>query len=385
MSSRMRWTRLASIASWASARSSSRSWSWSRSSACSTHCREAGTHFGLVAVADGLDQQIAQRLALELELAEHVEDLAAEGLAGLLQLLQQLAVDIAFAGFLGHQVPEVADFGLADAVDAAEALLDAVGVPRQVVVDHQVGALEVDAFARGVRGKQHLHLGVVLERLLRLHALLAAHAAVDHDHGLLAAEQRGDAVLKIVQRVAVLGEDDELLVRRGHGRRDRAGAVGRSRFGHAVGDGGGGEDLAQQACQFAPLGVLAAAADAERERFQAFQRLDLSLQLGDGARRGGLIEDLLLGGLDLVVRRIFQILDVFGVQHRQRRRRAIGAGLAAALEQFQLAQPAFQPLAAAAQRLVDGLGRGGQPPLQDGERKADGAGALVVLRAPRRG
>ena len=35
---------------------------------------------GLVAVADRLDQQVAQRPALELELAEHVEDLAAERL-----------------------------------------------------------------------------------------------------------------------------------------------------------------------------------------------------------------------------------------------------------------------------------------------------------------
>ena len=86
----------------------------------------------------------------------------------------------------------MAYFGLADAVDAAEALLDPVGVPRQVVVDHQVGALKIDALAGSVRGKQHLYLRVVLERLLRLHALLAAHAAVDDDHGLLAAEQRGD-------------------------------------------------------------------------------------------------------------------------------------------------------------------------------------------------
>ena len=78
----------------------------------------------------------------------------------------------------------MADLGLADAVDAAEALLQAVGVPGQVVVDHQVGALEVDALAGGVGGQQHLHLGVVLEGFLRLQALLAAHAAVDDDHGL---------------------------------------------------------------------------------------------------------------------------------------------------------------------------------------------------------
>ena len=183
-------TRLASIASCASARSSSRSWSWPRSSAWSTTVGEAGAHLGLVAVADRLDQQVAQRPALELELAEHVEDLAAERLARLLQLLQQRAIDIALARLVGDQVPQVADLGLADAVDAAEALLEAVRVPRQVVVDHQVGALEVDALAGGVGGEQDLHLGVVLERLLRLQPLLAAHAAVDHDDRLRAAEQR---------------------------------------------------------------------------------------------------------------------------------------------------------------------------------------------------
>ena len=178
------------------------------------HGLQAGPHLGLIAVADGLDEQFTERPAVELELAEHVEDLAAERLARLLELFQKPAVDVAFAGLLRDQVPEVADLGLADAVDAAEPLLEAVRVPRQVVVDHQVSALKIDALARGVGGQQHLHLGVVPERLLRLQAILAAHAAVDDDHGLLAAEQRRDPLLQIVQRVAVLGEDDELLVRR---------------------------------------------------------------------------------------------------------------------------------------------------------------------------
>ena len=80
-------------------------------------------------------------MALE-QLAEHVEDLAAERLARLLQLLEQAGVDLALAGVGGDQVPEVADLGLADAVDAAEALLDPVGVPGQVVVDHQVARAE---------------------------------------------------------------------------------------------------------------------------------------------------------------------------------------------------------------------------------------------------
>jgi hypothetical protein len=148
------------------------------------------------------------------ELAKHIEDLTAQRLPRLFELFQQLAIDVALARFFGHQVPEVADLGLADAVDAAEALLQPVRVPRQVVVDHQVRALQVDALAGGVGGQQHLHFGVVLEGLLHLQALFAADAAVDDDHGFLAAEQRGDALLQIVEGVAVLGEDDQLLVRR---------------------------------------------------------------------------------------------------------------------------------------------------------------------------
>ena len=119
--------------------------------------------------------------------AEHVEDLAAERLARLLELLEQASIDVALAGLVGHQVPQVADLGLADAVDAAEALLDAVRVPRQVVVHHQVGALQVDALAGGVGGEQHLHLGVLREASCAFAALLAARCRRGCDHGLAAA------------------------------------------------------------------------------------------------------------------------------------------------------------------------------------------------------
>ena len=124
---------------------------------------EARANFGLLTVANRLDQQLTQRAPLELELAEHVEHLAAEGLPRLLELLQERAVDVSLARLLGHQVPEVADLGLPDAVDAPETLLDAVRVPWQVVVHHEMRALEVDAFARGVCGEEDLDLRIVPE------------------------------------------------------------------------------------------------------------------------------------------------------------------------------------------------------------------------------
>ena len=60
----------------------------------------------------------------------------------------------------------MADLGLADAVDAPKALLQPVGVPGQVIVDHQVGALQVDALAGGVGGQQEVDVGIVAEAVL---------------------------------------------------------------------------------------------------------------------------------------------------------------------------------------------------------------------------
>ena len=69
------------------------------------HLREAGADVGLVAVADRLDQELAQWSALELHLAQHIEDLAAEGGARFLELREEGAVDVALAGFVGDEIP----------------------------------------------------------------------------------------------------------------------------------------------------------------------------------------------------------------------------------------------------------------------------------------
>ena len=170
---------------------------------------QPGADVGPVAVADRLEEQVLERLALE-RLAEHVEDLALVGLALLLDLVEQLGEDHALAGVVGDQVPQVADLGLADPVDAAEPLLDPVRVPRQVVVDHQVGALQVQALAGGVGGDQHPGVDVLGEQLRDLAAFLAPDPAVDGDHGVGAAEQVADAFGQVLQGVPVLGEDDDL-------------------------------------------------------------------------------------------------------------------------------------------------------------------------------
>ena len=145
-----------------------------------------------------------------MRIAEHVVDLIAVDHPLLLDLLEEPREDLAFPRLMGNEVPQVAGTLLTDAVDAPEPLLDAVGIPGQVVVDHHVGDLQVDALSRRIGGHQHLHGRIHPEPLLQLPAVVALDAAVDGDHRLGAAEFGPYAVDHVVERVLVLGEDDQL-------------------------------------------------------------------------------------------------------------------------------------------------------------------------------
>ena len=164
---------------------------------------------GLLAVADRLDQQLAQRGVGERG-AEHVEHLAAVRLALLLDLAEQPAKTSPSRVLSATRFHRRQTSLLADAVDAAEALLDPVRVPRQVVVDHQVGRLQVQTLAGGVGGEQDLAVGVLGELLGDRAAVRAADPAVDGHDRLGPAERDPDPLREVVERVAVLGEDDEL-------------------------------------------------------------------------------------------------------------------------------------------------------------------------------
>ena len=111
---------------------------------------------------------------------------------------------------------------------------------------------------------------------------------------------------------------------------------GRRRFADAVRPAGDRGELAEQARELAPLGVLAAAAHAEREAFERLQGFELRLQLHDGAGRRRLIEDARLGVLDLLFRYVVEVRDVVGVELRSSEREG-GNLLVAALEHFELA------------------------------------------------
>src|SRR5205823_8661727 len=72
-------------------------------------------------------------------------------------------------GVRRHKVENEAVLPLPVAVNAAHPLLQAVRVPRDVVVEEDVAALEVDALARGLGGDQDLD-GVFSELLLGVQA-----------------------------------------------------------------------------------------------------------------------------------------------------------------------------------------------------------------------
>ena len=115
--------------------------------------------------------------------ADDIEDAVGQNRAHLLQLFQQALKDAAFddgLAFLGLRRDEIEGVTVAllpDAMDAAKPLLQARGVPRQVVVDHQPAELKVDAFAGRFGGDADLLRGA--ELLLGALALVRIHAAVD--------------------------------------------------------------------------------------------------------------------------------------------------------------------------------------------------------------
>lgn len=107
-------------------------------------------------------------------------------------------IDLAFPRVLGDKVPEAANLGLTDPVNPAKTLLQTIRIPGEVVVDHQVGALEVDPFTGGVGGNEDLHVLVVSERFLGLPSLLAADPAVDGDEGLGPADEGSNPFRQVV-------------------------------------------------------------------------------------------------------------------------------------------------------------------------------------------
>ncbi len=64
--------------------------------------------------------------------------------------------------------PPATDEQLAEAAAKAQTLLELVGIPGRVIIDHQVSPLKVNAFAGSIGGHQHLHCFVLQKFMLSL-------------------------------------------------------------------------------------------------------------------------------------------------------------------------------------------------------------------------
>ena len=171
---------------------------------------------GVAQLAGVVVAQHALHLRGRQHLAHHVEHrVVVEGIADLPELVQQPPQHAAFDGVGRHEVEDQAVAPLPVAVDAAHALLQPVRVPRDVVVEQDVAALQVDAFAGRLGGDQHLDLAVA-EPLLgvqprpRFVARARLHAAVDAARG---EAPRREPLQQVIERVPELGEDQQPLIR----------------------------------------------------------------------------------------------------------------------------------------------------------------------------
>ena len=144
---------------------------------------EPGTNIGPVSIPDGFNQKITQPLVAK-QLAENVKHAAAERAALLFDFFKEALEYIALASFVRHEIPKVANFGLTDAMNSAKPLFKAVRVPWDVVIDHQMCALEVNTFTRSVGRHEYLDTFVLSESLLCISPLFSPDSAMNRYNGL---------------------------------------------------------------------------------------------------------------------------------------------------------------------------------------------------------
>ena len=164
---------------------------------------------GVVVTQDALHIGRRQHLADDVE-----HRVVVERITNLLQLVQQALEDMPLDRVRGDEIEDQAVLLLTVAVDAPHALLEAIRIPRDVVVEEDVADLQVDPLARGLSCHQHLDRALA-ELLLgvepgpRRVARAGDQAAVDGRH----LEAPGFELLdEVVERVLELREEYEPLI-----------------------------------------------------------------------------------------------------------------------------------------------------------------------------
>ena len=149
------------------------------------------------------------------DLAHYVEDgVVVEGVADFLQLLKEPVEHPSLDRVRRYEVEDETVFALSVPVDPTHPLFEAVGVPGDVVVEEDVAALKVDAFACGFGRNQHLDVSFS-ELLLRVEACPGFvprsrfHAAMDAPDGEAPIPE---TLHQIVEGVLELREEKQALL-----------------------------------------------------------------------------------------------------------------------------------------------------------------------------
>ena len=294
---------------------------------------------GVVVAQHALDVGRRQHLADDVE-----DGIVVERVANLLQLVEQALEDAPLDGVGGDEVEDQAVLLLPVAVDAPHALLEAVGVPGDVVVEEDVADLQVDPLAGRLGRREYLHRALA-ELLLgvkpraRLVPRTRLHAAVDDRH---LETPRVEFLDEVVERVPELGEEDQPLVRPVE------------------------ESLApQEFFELGELGLDARAFDVLGPDGQGAELGDLLAHPVRVAGQGDRIEQP-FQPLAVAILHLLQLVEV----RRDRR-----SGLR---EVLRLREGTFQPVGPVGEAAPHGPGAGGEAPLVERHQEADGAGARIV-------
>ena len=167
----------------------------------------------------------------------------------------------------------MAHFPLTYSVNAAETLLYAIGIPRQVIVDHQMRTLKIHALARGVCSEQHHSVGIMGETFAGDLPIFAAGASVDRHNGIGPPKLSGDLACQIIEGVAVLGENYDLAC--------------------LVGTAAGEKLLVKNCPQLHPFAVLSLLAHTPRRQNEVVENGDLRSKLGYRLGRRRQIDDFI--------------------------------------------------------------------------------------------
>jgi len=132
--------------------------------------------------------QIVQRDPIQnSQHLRHVAELPPDGL----NLVLEDGEDLRFLRSFDHEVVDLGIVPLTVSMDPADALLQTVRVPGQLIVDERMAiALEIQAFRSSISGEQQARVGVVEAAFrVQLRAFLVfvftqGHAAVNYDNAL---------------------------------------------------------------------------------------------------------------------------------------------------------------------------------------------------------